>query len=585
MAERETHFELFLRKSPKASWVLADAYADRAAAIAQAKKLLRPYPNGGIRVLKEVRGQNNAYKSVTVATFGDCEEPRQGKSRAIIPQSTSSCMSPADLSTPAARKTYIEVIPRFLERNRVLPGELVYRTDLLEQLEASGSEITQAIQKVAISRSEGDDLHKIVRQLHELVNQAVNKVFSDNKSGLFVSYGRNLAETIDACRSTRNPKLAFGAALADKLKKAMSWPEKLNGLISIWREAEDLPDEDRKFVNKLLSDYFAEWIEMPGAMKAILGDTECAGEIVDRLIAILEPDPAEMASARRHNILNEDGEEKLIRDPLSTLPAARQLAEAVAMGLLPSARQTIITRIFSEISSNQRLYETCLQTEFDMLKDFGDRLVRVLNSSRRSEMYDAFCARSKRLMSTDTVDAYLEQFDVMERPERLLDMEDNLVGADARNKMASLIRGIMGQPRFESMVLQSDARHLQTLITLRSTQMKLLGSTLPEQDRMHCAQDIDALAVRLISNSNIFRTVARKAGTPALAAVSLFRLAVDALPRGQSATLASLAATKMLRDESVLGAVREDEDLRNTIKSLSVKAKEAGTLQKQASVG
>ena len=220
-----------------------------------------------------------------------------------------------------------------------------------------------------------------------------------------------------------------------------------------------------------------------------------------------------------------------------------------------------------------------------MLKDFGDRLVRVLNSSRRSEMYDAFCARSKRLMSTDTVDAYLEQFDVLERPERLLDMEDNLVGADARNKMSSLIRGIMGQPRFESMVLQSDARHLQTLITLRSTQMKLLGSTLPEQDRMHCAQDIDALAVRLISNSNIFRTVARKAGTPALAAVSLFRLAVDALPRGQSATLASLAATKMLRDESVLGAVREDEDLRNTIKSLSVKAKEAGTLQKQASVG
>lgn len=585
MVERETHFELFLRKSPKASWVLADAYADRAAAIAQAKKLLRPHPNGGIRVLKEVRGQNNAYKSVTVATFGDCEEPRQRKSRAIIPQSTSSCISPADLSTSAARKTYIEVIPRFLERNRVLPGELVYRTDLLEQLEASGAEITQAIQKVAISRSDGDDLHKIARQLHELVNQAINKVFSDSKSGLFVSYGKSLLETIEACRKTKNVKLAFGAALADKLKKAMSWPEKLDGLISIWREAEDLGGEDRKFVNQLLSDYFSEWIEMPGAMKAILGETECAGEIVDRLIAILEPDPAEMAAARRHNILNEDGEEKQIRDPLSSLPAARQLSEAVALGLLPSARQTIITRIFSEISSNQRLYETCLQTEFDMLKDFGDRLVRVLNSSRRSEMYDAFCARSKRLMSTDTVDAYLEQFDVLERPERLLDMEDNLVGADARNKMSSLIRGIMGQPRFESMVLQSDGRHLQTLLTLRSTQTKLLASTLPEQDRLHCAQDIDALAVRLISGSNIFRTVARKAGTPALAAVSLFRLAVDALPRGQSATLASLAATKMLRDESVLGAVREDEDLRNTIKSLSVKAKEAGTLQKQKSAG
>ena len=554
---RDTHFELFLRKSPKSSWVLMDANSNRSKAIDQGKSLLKQYPNGGIRVMKEERKHDGSYESIMVISLGDCEDPRKKPSRTFVQKATSSCMSPADLRAPAARKTYIEVMPRFLERHRILPGELIYRTDLLETLEASGSEITQAIQRVAIGRAEGDDLHSIARQLHELVNQAINGMFKDKKNGLFVSYNGSLAGVLEECRRRPNKKIAFGSALADKLRPETTWPGKLKALVAVWREADRLEKNDKDFVCEMLSDYFAEWIATPSALNAIIGECRNTAEALDRLIAILEPRPKDLGQP----------------DRLSNMPAALDLNEAVHLGLLPSAKNTILSRVFEEISSNRRLMDGSLLTEFQTLKKFGDRLVKILQSSRRAEMYEAFCARSKRLMSTDTVDAYLNGFDVFERPRRLLELQDNLVGTDARQKMIMLFRGLIGQPRFEAAALDSNGREVNTLMALKKIQTDLLNSDLPEADRVHAAQDLDALGVKVISSSSVIKTIARKAGSPALAALGLFRLASEAVPKGQCAMLTSMAATRLLKEPDALEAVKSNLDLRTTLKEFSGKAR------------
>ena len=565
MGGRETHFELFLRKSPKASWALVDAIPNRQKAIERANAFLKSHPQGGIKVMKEERkGANGDYIAILVAALGDCEEPRKRPSRTFIPQQTSSCVSAGDLRKVSARKTYLEVIPRFLERHRVLPGELIYRTDLLEILESSGSEITQAIQRVAIARAGEESLHAIARQLHELVNQGVNSIFKEKKAGRFVKYEGTLEDVVKKCRQKPNLLTAFKSALADRLMRETSWPKKLTGLVEIWKEAETLEEADRKFVNEVLTDYFSEWIDTPGAVSAILGETQNTGEVVDRLIGVLEPRPD-----RRNT-----------RDPLHDLPHAQALAEAVQLGLLPTASQTIVSRIFEHIGSNHRLYDKCLLTEFNMLKDFGDRLVKIMKSNRHAEMYDAFCARSKRLMSTDTVDGYLERFEILDRPMQLLKLQDNLVGYDARTKMITLLRGMIGQPRFEEAVMNNDGRHVQVLMTLRATQAALLKSDLPEAERIHGAQDLDALGVRLISNAKLFPSVARKAGSPALAAVALFRLAAEALPKGQSSTLAAMSATKMLKEQDAREALKTNPDLSRMLRDLSQAARAATELPK-----
>lgn len=562
MASRDTHFELFLRKSPKASWVLMDANANRSKAIDQGKQLLKKYPHGGIRVMKEERRKDGSYEAILVISLGDCDESRKKPSRTMVQKATSACMSPGDLKSPAARKTYLEVLPRFLERHKVLPGELIYRTDLLEILEASGGEITQAIQRVAIGRSEGDDLHAIARQLHDLVGQAMNGMFKDKKAGMFVSWNVRLADVLEECRKKPNKRLAFGSALADRLKTATNWPDKLRGLVAVWREAETLDKADREFVNEILSDYFSEWIGTPSALNAIIGECQNTAEALDRLIAILEPRPKEIGKL----------------DVLANMPSALDLNEAVHLGLLPSAKNTILSRVFEEISSNRRLIDGSLLIEFQLLKKFGDRLVKVLQSSRRAEMYEAFCARSKRLMATDTVDAYLDQFDVIDRPRRLLELQDNMVGTDARQKMVSLFRGLIGQPRFEAAALDVQANQVQILMSLRKVQSDLIESSLPEADRFHAAQDIDALGVKVLSSSHVIKMIAKKAGSPALAALALFRLACEAVPRGQCATLASMAATRMLKEPAALDAVKENPDLRVTLRDLSGKARDATTL-------
>ena len=563
MAGRETHFELFLRKNPKSSWVLFDVCSDRNEAIDKARSVIGLHPNGGVRVIKEEHdGATNGYNSVVVASVGNCAEDPRRKSREFEISPTPSCVSPADLFKPPARKTCQEVMPRFLERHRVLPGELVYRTDLLEMLEASGSEITQAIQRVAISRSGGgEDLHSIARQLHELVTQAINKSFKDKKSGNHLKFDKPLTAILARAYKKADPEAAFTSALADRLKTAPNWRDKLSCLLTIWEEVETLPDSDRSFCNEILSNFFSEWIEAPNTLSVMIGETRNMAERLDRLIAVLEPDIQHRATP----------------DPLAGLPTAQTLARAISIGVLPTARNRIISIIFEELSSNKRMYPDCLRTEFEIMKQFGDRLVRLLMGERQTEMYDAFCARSNTLMTVDTVEDYLSAFPVEERPRMLLPLAVNLAGESAKSRLVSLFRSHLSQPKYEVAILGTK-NPVVTLSHLRATQRELLNSKLPDQDKLHGARDLDTLGVRLLGQSQLFRTMIKKAGTVEKAALALFRLASEALPQGQSAALAAGTATKLLQAEGLKERLDANPDMKLALAQLARAAQTASEL-------
>lgn len=563
MAGRETHFELFLRKNPKASWVLADAFPDRQQAIDKARHLVKVYPSGGVRVLKEERDAAGDYNSVVVSTVGFCEEPRRQKKREIKDVPTASCVCPADLFKPEARRTYQEVMPRFLEKNRVLPGELVYRADLLEQLEANGSEITQAIQRVAIARSGGgDDLHAIARQLHDLVTQGINKAFKDKKSGLHMAFDKPLPEIVKAARKKPDPRTAFSSALADRLRRSPNWRDKLSGLLEVWEEAEALPDGDKGFCNDILTHFFSEWIEAPNTLVHMIGKCVNHGQLVDRLIAVLEP----------------RSEGAMSVDPIADHPTAQTLSRAITLGVLPTARNRILSLIFEEISSNRRLYPDDLQVEFDLLKNFGDRLVRLLAGKRQAEMYDSFCQRSKLLMTLDTLETYLGQFDVCERPRRLLNFSSNLAGEESKSRLVAVLRGYLSQPQYEIAVLGTK-NPVMTLSRLRATQIELINSRLPDQDRLHGARDIDTLGVRLLGQSQLVRTTVKKAGTPEKAALALFRLAAEVLPQGQCARLAAGAATRILQNDEARSRLAGNPEMKMALGQLAKAAQLAGDMQ------
>ena len=564
MAARETHFELFLRKTPKSSWVLADAQPDRQSAIERAKILLKDFPGGGVRISKEERTSDGDYNSVVVTTLGNCDDAK-GKNKWVdLPQHTASCVSASDLFSHEARKTYQRVMPRFLEKNRVLPGELVYRTDLLERLEASGSEMTQAIQRVAISRAGGsDELHAVARQLHELVRQAIDQSFKQKKSGAYLTFERSLAEVVRLARKKKSPTAALSSAISDRLMRETTWPSKLTALLEIWQQVRTLNEDDQDFCNTILSDYFSEWMDTPGSLSSMLGESDSLADMIDRMIAILEPRPPKSPKD----------------DPLRDLPATQTLAEAISHDILPSARNRIVTQIFQELSSNKRLYPNDLLAEFKRLKNFGDRLVLVLKDSRRRQMYEAFCARSKVLMTNDGVESYLNSFDLVDRPLKLLQLAEFLVGSEARAKLVALFRGYISQNQYEVSVLGTK-KPLITLSTLRSTQGLLLASELPEQDRLHGAQDIDQLGVRLIGQFSLIQAMSKRAGSPDRAALALLKLANEALPLGQCVRLAMTTATKLLKTEEAQGVLRHNPDLKITLRKLSQNAMQSTELNR-----
>ncbi len=563
MSGRETHFELFLRKNTKSSWVLFDACSSRNEAVEKARVLIRSHPDGGVRVLKETRDlQTGDYDSVVVATVGNCAETNRRKSREFQLAASSSCIAPTDLFKPEARKTYQEVMPRFLNRYRVLPGELVYRTDLLEQLEATGSEITQAIQRVAIARAGGgEELHSTARQLHEMVSDAINLCFKDKKSGHHLKFDQPLPEIVAKARKKPNPQNAFSSALADRLRTAPNWKDKLGKLLEIWEEVETLPEADRQFCNEILSHYFSEWIEAPNTLGVMLGDLSHGAEKLDRLIAVLEP-----------RNLYAPGE-----DPLSALPTAQTLARAVSLGVLPTARNRIISLIFEELSCNRRLFPENLKGELDLLKTFGDRLVRLLGGERQSEMYEAFCSRSNTLMTMETVEDHLAAFPLGERPNQLLALSNNIAGDTAKSKLVGVFRGYLSQPQFEVAVLGTK-NPIAMLNTLRNTQQQLLSSKLPSQDKLHGARDIDTLGVRLIGQSQLFRNMIKKAGTAEKAALALFRLAAETLPHGQSAALAAGTASRLLQTEGTRERLDGQPDMKMAMAQLARIAQTASTL-------
>lgn len=564
MAVRETHFELFLRRTPRASWVLADAYPSRQQAVDKARTLLKEFPNGGVRVTKEERNpKTGQYQSITVTSVGNCEEPRNRGKGDFNMRSTSSCVSPKDLFSAPARKTYQEVLPNFLQKFRVLPGELVYRTDLLERLEASGTEVTQAIQRVAIARAGGsNELHAVARQLHEMVHQAINIAFKDKKNGEHLTFERSLPEVVAIARKKKDPTTAFSSAISHRLMKETSWPSKLSALLALWREVETLSKEDQHFCNGILSDYFTEWLDTPSAVESMLGDSDSPADTLNRLIATMEPRPPK----NPHD------------DPLIGFESAQILAEAISIGVLPSARHRIITRVFEELSSNKRLFENDLLAEFETLKKFGDRIVLILNGERRGEMYEAFSNRSKFLMTTDVVETYLAEFDILDRPWRLLQLSKYLVGADSRAKMTALFRGYVSHNQYEVAVLGTK-KPLVTLSALRTTQSLLLASDLPEQDRLHGAQDIDQLGVRLMGQCHLMKVMTRKARTPEHAALGLFKLACEALPMGQCVRLASNAATQILKTDESRMALEGNPELKATLRNLSQTAIASGEIR------
>ena len=132
-------------------------------------------------------------------------------------------------------------MPDFLARNKITVTELIHRADMLEKLEATGTVYQHAIQKVAVAQaaSTTTPVQQIVKSLNELATQAIQRVYRDQSKGLFPDPAcrpiRRAGGQTRAARATR--AYIFNAALANHLKDASGWDEKVQLLLTVMESA------------------------------------------------------------------------------------------------------------------------------------------------------------------------------------------------------------------------------------------------------------------------------------------------------------------------------------------------------------
>ena len=118
--------------------------------------------------------------------------------------------------------------------------ELIHRADLLEKLEATGTVYQHAIQKVAVAQaaSTTTPVQQIVKSLNELTTQAFHRVYRDARAGLFPDPRADQFAALAAKLSgdAQGPYI-FNGALANHLKDARGWDEKVLRLLTVMNSA------------------------------------------------------------------------------------------------------------------------------------------------------------------------------------------------------------------------------------------------------------------------------------------------------------------------------------------------------------
>tara|TARA_R110002073_G_scaffold18767_7_gene69147 strand:+ start:9913 stop:11616 length:1704 start_codon:yes stop_codon:yes gene_type:complete len=565
MAGGKVHFEVFIKKHRKASWSLVDARDDRDDAIAFAKTLLADCPKGSVRVAKERFDETErVFRTFTVFEDGAekfaLEEDKTGDGS--LP-----CLTPDDLSNPAARDTMRRVLDSWLERQQVTPMELLHRPDLVELLETGGTEMQHAVQKVAVaSAKEGDSsVHAYVKQLNELVGKALTRVYQDGRAGKLPKFPgsksfKSVVEEIYAKPSAYRLR----AAISDRLGDVRSYREKVALLLDF---TEDLP-ADEAAANAALAEidaFLAETLSFDSGLSGLTGETADLGEEIQRLADIFTG--------------------KVDADSLDGAPKpARRLAEKLRRNELEWTRTAIAQRLLSQLRKPRRMKPDDVGAEVKLARALAQQLIMAQGPDLPAQaLQDAFSQRSSRLLTPETIGDYLiECADAGEEIERLLALEENIVGAQNKRKLAGYIRATLGAHKTETFFVRGAGAPTDRLASLADLQKRVSKGHYPPEDEAELLKAFDGLGARILEDTNLLDRVA-SGDRPALdRASALLKLATTGiLPSGDCSTFAQVKAMRLLRSDMGLAEAKADTDraklseIEDLLMTLSIQKNEA----------
>jgi hypothetical protein len=505
---REIHYEVFRRVGAKGGWTLHEVVSSRDTAITIAQELMAGEKATGVKVVKETYNDDTG-DFLTLKIFEEGHNqakaaPAQQDAPPALP-----CFKPEDLYSYHARATMSRLLTDFLTRNMITITELIHRADMLEKLEATGTLYQHAVQKIAVAQAAttAAGVQQIIKSLNELTTQAFQRIYRDQRKGLFPDPRPDqFAELAQSLSGQGNAAYVFNGALARHLKDAKGWDEKVLMLITIMENApsDDLP---RKLVLSSVDAILAEILGGSAALHDLMGPAQNLGQALNNLVTLFLGKPAENGG--------------------SGLAA---LTHHFAADDLPEARTAIANRIIAEFKSNKRLCPDFMVDELKTLRAMANRIVLGIGKYLSHEdLIHAFTLRSGRLVMQEALGQYIAEAGPDEKIERILFVEDNIIGAENKRRLSDYVMPILTSAAFESCFQNPKVPLLQRLQRLAQLQARVRRSGFIDVTREEIAQRMDLLAVQMEARGKLFESIEARPTSQVEKAQTLLKLATGGI--------------------------------------------------------
>ena len=567
MERGQVHYELFVRRTPQSSWALQLATENRVQALETAEDMLAEGRVAAVRVTKETLDPSSReFDSVTLLTKGAPEQAR----RKVVRESAaeSPCLSPADLLTLHARETIARVLDDWLRRNRVTPFELLHRPDVAEKLEASGTELQHAIQKVAVpeSQSGGKPVHDCIRHYQRLADQAAERVISAARKGRFPDLSKeSLGEA--AWRLADDPEALFllGGAVAQALASAESWGAKADRLLDLWESApaeEPLHGLCRAVIEPLL----AEMTNARAALSELLGGKRDLGGDLLALACLAAPNEVETLTGM-------DARLKRVLPELTG--TARRLGAHVAAGAFKSLNSQIARRVLTELLGPRRLRPTDPKGEIETLR----ALAMILTASAGrliapEDVQAVFFERSKTLVAADFLEGYLAQTETaLGEAEALVRLCENVTGGLNKRQAGRWLTASVTAHRFERDLRDGADSPAVRLAALAALQRSIRKAGLPQNDADPVLAKIGDVGGLIEADARLTAQLARAPAPIGQRLGLLLKLASgDAAPLGPAAERARAEALRLMKSPELRAEIAAQPELTEKLRALAAAA-------------
>src|SRR5882672_9106717 len=492
----EVHFEVFRQTRRGGGWALVEVMAQREEAVKHAKTLVADGA-AAVRVTKETHNpETGDYLSLTIFEHGATEIK---KKNAKLDEGASStpCFKVDDLYSYHARATIGRILAEWLARYKLTPTEFIHTATALEKFEATGTVFQHAIQKVAVAQASESEssVAQIVKSLNELCTTAMRRVYKDERRGLFqtLEVGQ-FGPQAQSLATNPEGRYVLNGALVKYLAPAASWDAKLRSLLLLMTE---LPADGpgRALLLNAVDVLVSEILTGAAALADLLGQNPDLGHALMNLTELFLGDEVHVGEGGGQGI--------------------NELARFFAKDELPEARQSIATRIITELKGMKRLCPSSLDEEFRMLRQLGNKLVRGQGKYLSHEdLIAAFQERSKRLVTHETLLQFMQSAKTSdEKLERLLVVEENIIGAENKRTLSTFMLPIITSSSFET-ELYAGSPTRQRLRRVAELQERVLRAGFQEVQKNQIAAALDKVALRIDERSRFLTSIEARVANP-----------------------------------------------------------------------